>query len=183
MFERFGAHVKKQVMQLRYYGDPILRRRAAEVRVFDEELREEAEAMVETMFRENGVGLAAPQVGLDKRLLVALTMETPEDNEADPIVMVNPRVVHRSRETWLFEEGCLSIPGIRGNVTRPDRVTVEFQDLEGETYTVEAEAMFARILQHEIDHLDGRLFIDYLSAADKTLIKPQLRKIAEKNER
>ena len=170
--------MEKIKFSLRYYGDPILRRRAGDVARFDDALRAEAEAMVETMRRENGVGLAAPQVGLDKRLLVALNMETPDDGDAEAIAMVNPEIVERSRETWVFEEGCLSIPGIRGEVTRPAAVTVRFQDLDGETYTVEAEAMFARILQHEIDHLNGKLFVDYLSAAEKALIKPQLRKIA-----
>jgi peptide deformylase len=172
--------VGKTAFRLRYYGDPILRRRAAEVREFGGALHAEAEAMVDTMQRESGVGLAAPQVGLEKRLLVALNMETAEDDDAEAIVMANPEVMHRSRETWVMEEGCLSIPGIRGDVTRPERVTVRFQDLDGETYTVEAEGMFARILQHEIDHLDGKLFIDYLSAAEKTLLKPRLRKLAEK---
>lgn len=167
---------------LRYYGDPILRRRAGDVRVFDETLRGQAMAMVETMRRENGVGLAAPQVGLDRRLLIALDMDTPEDEAAEPVAMVNPVILSRSRETWVFEEGCLSIPGIRGDVTRPEKITVRYQDLDGVTRTVEAEAMFARILQHEIDHLEGKLFIDYLSAADKALIKPQLRKIAALNE-
>jgi peptide deformylase len=172
--------VGKLNFRLRYYGDPILRRRAGEVCEFGTSLREQADAMVETMERENGVGLAAPQVGLEKRLLVALTMETVDDSDAEPIAMTNPEIVHRSRDTNVLEEGCLSIPGVRGEVTRPDRVTVRFQDLDGETYTMEAEGMFARILQHEIDHLDGRLFIDYLSTAEKALLKPRLKKIAER---
>ncbi len=165
---------------LRYYGDPILRKRAAEVRAFDDELREEAEGMIDAMRDEAGVGLAAPQVGLEKRLLVALQMETPEDSDADPIVMINPEIIERSPETWEFEEGCLSIPGIRGDVTRPAAVTVRYQDVHGRTHTVQAEAMFARVVQHEIDHLDGKLFIDYLSTGEKTLLKPRLKKIAEK---
>ena len=167
-------------LQLRYYGDPILRKRASEVRLFGAELREEAEAMVDTMHDEAGVGLAAPQVGLEKRILVALIMETPEDSDAEAVVMVNPEIVERSPDTWEFEEGCLSIPGIRGDVTRPASVTVRYQDVDGKTHTVRAEAMFARVVQHEIDHLDGKLFIDYLSTAEKTLLKPRLRKIAEK---
>jgi peptide deformylase len=82
----------------------------------------------------------------------------------------------------VYEEGCLSIPGIRGDITRPEKITVRYQDLDGATRTVEAEAMFGRILQHEIDHLEGKLFIDYLSAADKLLLRPRLRKIAALNE-
>jgi peptide deformylase len=171
----------KLVFRLRYYGDPILRRRAAEVREFGAPLRDEAEAMIDAMRRESGVGLAAPQVGLDKRLLVALKMRDADDNEADPVAMVNPEIVDRSRQTWVMEEGCLSIPGIRGEVTRAERVTVRYRDLDGQAGTVEAGGMFARILQHEIDHLDGKLFIDYLSAAEKALLKPRLRKLAEQS--
>ncbi len=167
-------------LQLRYYGDPILRKRASDVHDFDEKLREEAEAMLDTMYHEAGVGLAAPQVGLEKRLLVALRMEDPEDNDAEPIVMVNPEILVRSPETWEYEEGCLSIPGIRGDVTRPESVRVRYQDVSGKTHEIEIDAMFARVVQHEIDHLDGKLFIDYLSMGERTLLKPKLKKIAEK---
>ena len=166
-------------LTLRFYGDPILRRRMPDVEVFDTRLRDEAEAMIDTMERENGVGLAAPQVGLEKRLLIALQMKSPDDSDAPPIVMVNPEILVRSRETWIFEEGCLSIPGIRGDVTRPDRVEVRYRDVSGAEHTLIAEGMFARVLQHEIDHLDGRLFVDYLSSATKTLLKPKLKKMAE----
>lgn len=165
---------------LRYYGDPILRRRAHEVEVFDETLAEEAEGMVETMHRARGIGLAGPQVGLSKRLIIALQMRDPDDDEAEPMVLVNPVVVSRSRETWVLEEGCLSIPGVNGEVTRAVEAVVEYQDVRGEAQRVEASGMFARILLHEIDHLDGRLFIDYLSPTKKSLIKPQLRAIAER---
>jgi peptide deformylase len=167
-------------LTLRYYGDPILRRRMPAVATVDARLREEAEAMLVCMERESGVGLAAPQVALEKRLLVALQMGSPDDSDALPIVMVNPEIIERSRETWVFEEGCLSIPGIRGDVTRPDRIEVRYQDLDGVSHTIVAEGMYARVLQHEIDHLDGRLFIDYLSLAEKMLLKPRLKKMAER---
>jgi len=168
-------------LQLRYYGDPILRKRASDVHDFDERLRQEAEAMLDTMYEEAGVGLAGPQVGLEKRTLVALKMEDPDDNEAEPIVMVNPEILERSQETWVFEEGCLSIPGIRGDVTRPEKVRVRYQDVDGTSHEIEVEDMFARVVQHEIDHLDGKLFIDYLSMGQRTLLKPKLKKIAERN--
>jgi peptide deformylase len=165
---------------MRYYGDPILRKRAPEVHDFDQQLREEAEAMIETMDREAGVGLAALQVGIEKRLLIAVQMKDPDDSDAEPVVMVNPEILERSPETWEYEEGCLSIPGIRGDVTRPERVKVRYQDLDGKSHTIDIEGMFARVVQHEIDHLDGKLFIDYLSTGEKTLLKPRLKKIAEK---
>jgi peptide deformylase len=170
------------VLKLRYFGDPILRRRASEVRVFDASLRETAHEMLESMVREEGVGLAGPQVGLDMRILVALQMREPGDEEADPVVLVNPEILERSHDTWSYEEGCLSIPGIRGDVTRPLTIRVRYQDLEGTEHTFGAEGMFARILQHEIDHLDGKLFIDYLSPAEKALIKTKLRNITKLND-
>lgn len=170
------------MLKLRYYGDPILRRRASDVRTFDDTLRDLGTQMLAAMEREEGVGLAAPQVGLDLRLLAALAMREPGDEDAEPVVMVNPEILERSRETWVYEEGCLSIPGIRGDVTRPERVRVHYQDLDGREHTIDTEGMFARILQHEIDHLNGKLFIDYLSTADKMLIKPRLRGIAKLND-
>jgi len=170
------------VLKLRYYGDPILRRRAMDVQAFDASLRDLASQMLEAMEREEGVGLAAPQVGLDLRLLVALAMREPGDETAEPVVMVNPEILERSHETWVYEEGCLSIPGVRGDVTRPERVRVHYQDLDGTNHTIDVDGMFARILQHEIDHLNGKLFIDYLSTADKLLLKARLRSIAKLND-
>jgi peptide deformylase len=167
-------------LQLRYYGDPILRRHARDVRAFNHRLHEVAEAMIEVMEEEGGVGLAAPQVGIEERVLVARKMDAPDDNDARPVVLVNPEIVERSRETWAFEEGCLSIPGIRGEVTRPERVTVRYRDVDGKSHTIDIEGMFARVVQHEIDHLDGKLFIDYLSSGEKTLLKPRLKRIAER---
>jgi peptide deformylase len=170
------------MLKLRYYGDPILRRRAMDVNTFDASLRDLAAQMLEAMEREEGVGLAAPQVGLDLRLLVALAMREPGDETAEPVMMVNPEILERSHENWVYEEGCLSIPGVRGDVTRPEKVRVRYHDLGGAEHTIDAEGMFARILQHEIDHLNGKLFIDYLSTADKMLLKPKLRQIAKLND-
>lgn len=165
-------------LTLRYYGDAILRGTCDPVEDFDTRLAEEAEAMVETMFRERGIGLAAPQVGLTRRIIVALQMKDVEDDEAAPLVLVNPEVLERSKETWEFEEGCLSIPGVVGRVIRSTEAVVRYQDLDGGEHTITATGMFARILQHEIDHLHGRLFVDYLSSAQKSLVKPELKRIA-----
>lgn len=170
------------VLKLLFYGDPILRRRAADVATFDVSLGEIARDMLEAMVREDGVGLAGPQVGLDMRILTALAMREPGDEEAEAMVFVNPEILERSPDTWVYEEGCLSIPGIRGDVTRPLAIRVRYQDVDGKEHTLDAEGMFARILQHEIDHLNGKLFIDYLSPAEKTLIKPRLRSIAKLND-
>lgn len=168
-------------LNLRFYGDSILRADAADVDVFDDTLAEEARAMIETMQRERGIGLAAPQVGLSKKLIVVLQMKDPDDNDAQPLALVNPEVVERSRETWEFDEGCLSIPGVLARVTRAVEATVRYQDVDGNEHEVRASGMFARVLQHEIDHLSGRLCVDYLSTAQKSLIKSQLKSIAGQN--
>jgi peptide deformylase len=164
--------------KLRYYGDPILRIVCDPVEVFDEHLQAEAAAMIETMYRERGIGLAAPQVGMNKRLIVAIEMEHMDDHDAPAIALVNPEVLERSRETWEYDEGCLSIPGISAPVIRPEEIVVRYQDLKGNEHTITVNGMFARELLHEIDHLNGRMFVDYLSAANKSLIKPELKKIA-----
>lgn len=163
---------------LRYYGDPVLRQRARRVDRFDDQLRDLLASLLATMRREGGIGFAAPQVGESIRAIVARQMASSEDEDAQALVLVNPEVIERSRETWVNEEGCLSLPGIVGDVTRSLSVRVRYQDLEGNEHTCDAEGMFARILLHEIDHLDGRLFIDYLSAAKKSLLKPALKEIA-----
>lgn len=167
-------------LELRYYPDPVLRQTAHPVESFDDELRELACAMVGTMRRERGIGLAAPQVGFRRRLIVALQMKMPDDTEVDSLVLVNPRVVATGGELWSYEEGCLSIPGINAVVLRPTRVEVEYQDLDGEVQRVEDDSILGRILLHEIDHLDGKLFIDYLSSAQKSLLKSQLKDLARR---
>ncbi len=166
-------------LSLRIYPDPILRQAAEEITTFDGDARRLAEAMIASMFREAGIGLAAPQVGHSQRLIIALEMKDTNDVNADSSVLLNPKVVSSSSELWTYEEGCLSIPGVTAPVLRPVAVEVEYQDLGGETRSMATEGMYARILQHEIDHLNGRLFIDYLSSAQKSLVKTQLKKLAE----
>jgi len=168
-------------LSLRIYPDPILRQVAEQVTTFDGEARRLADAMVASMYREAGIGLAAPQVGYSLQLIIALEMKDTDDVNAEPTVLLNPRVVSASSELWTYEEGCLSIPGVAAPVLRPVAVEVEYDDLDGNAQTMAAEGMYARIVQHEIDHLNGRLFIDYLSSAQKSLVKPQLRTLAERH--
>lgn len=167
---------------IRYYGDPVLRMRAKRVDKFDKDLRELAEAMVEKMHDARGIGLAAPQVGESIRLIVAMSMSDLDDENAKAFVLVNPEILERSGKPWEYEEGCLSIPGIVGNLTRPEHIRVGYQDLDGNSQFLDVEGMFARILFHEIDHLDGKLFIDYFSTAQKSLIKSKLKEIRALNE-
>ncbi len=168
---------------LRYYGDPVLRETGKPIDVFDDELREFAESMIETMRIERGIGLAAPQVGESIRLIVALAMEDIDDDDAPAMVLVNPKVVEKSKETWSFEEGCLSIPGITASVLRAREVEIEYQDLDGNTQTIRNNKLFGRILQHEIDHINGVLFIDYLSSAQKSILKNKLKQISQSEHR
>lgn len=166
-------------LKLRIYGDPILRQTAECVEVFDKGLSELAEGMISIMLSEKGIGLAAPQVGVSRRLIVALKMKDPDDTGAPPLVLVNPEVVTRSNDTWIFEEGCLSVPGVSAPVVRSRETEVRYHDLSGREQSISGEGIFGRILLHEIDHLDGRLFIDYLSSARKSLVKSKLKNLTQ----
>ncbi|MBM3321627.1 MAG: peptide deformylase [Candidatus Eisenbacteria bacterium] len=164
---------------IRLYGDPILRGHAREVEHFDEDLRAFAEEMIESMRAGEGIGLAAPQVGRSIRLIVVEAEAVGEDVE-EPRVLVNPEIVALSKERTLFEEGCLSIPGVRADVERPDAITIRFRTTDGKTAKERAEGLYARVLQHEIDHLNGKLFIDHLGMAERNLLRKKLREIRER---
>jgi len=163
---------------VRVIGDPILREIAKPVEVFDLELREFAESMIRTMREENGIGLAAPQVGVGKRLIVGIHMQDFDDYDSPEMVLVNPEAVRVSKETWSYDEGCLSVPGISAMVVRPEEVEVNYQDLDGNSHSITGTMLFGRILLHEIDHLNGKLFVDYLSSAQRSLIKTRLKNIS-----
>ena len=140
------------IRNLRYEGDPILRKTSKEVKEVTPKIRELIDDMLETMYEANGVGLAAPQVGVLKRIVVI-------DVGEGPLVMVNPQVVKTSG-SQTGDEGCLSVPGKAGTVTRPDEVTVSFMGEDGEWYELEGRELLARAICHECDHLDGKLYID-----------------------
>ncbi len=167
-------------LRIRIYGDDILRAESAEVEKFDGELGELIEKMVETMIVEDGVGLAAPQVGVSRRIAVV----NPDPQNPDTLLtLVNPRIRSCSDETDCVEEGCLSVPGIRGRVERPIAIEVEYQDRHGGKHCVKVVGLVSRIMQHEVDHLDGVLFVDRLSFGRKTLVKGRLRDLARKGKR
>lgn len=156
----------------------ILRKKAAPVESFDQELRDLAEGMIETMRLEEGIGLAAPQIGESIRLLVIEGSVIGENEE--PRVYVNPVIEEFSRSKDVYEEGCLSIPDIRCDVERPLELTVRYQNLNGDDMEEEADELLARVLQHEVDHLDGILFIDRISIARRALLRKKLRDIEKK---
>ena len=167
-------------MKIRIYGDKVLRAKSETVNEFGRELSPIFEEMVEAMISEGGVGLAAPQVGISRRL--AIVNPEPESKET-LIKLINPSIISASSELDTLEEGCLSIPDIRGDVKRTFTVNVRYQDEEGREQHLAAEGLLARIIQHEIDHLNGVLFIDHLSLAKKALIKPHLRSLMNRSDR
>jgi peptide deformylase len=162
---------------IRIYGDDVLRGDNNDVEEFGEELEDLVKKMVETMIVEEGVGLAAPQVGVSRRIAVV----NPDPQNPDTLLtLVNPRILDCSDETECVEEGCLSVPGVRGKVERPIVIEVEYQDMRGEKHCVKVDGLVSRIIQHEMDHLDGVLFVDRLSFGRKTLVKGRLRELARR---
>ncbi|MEM9715724.1 MAG: peptide deformylase [Pseudomonadota bacterium] len=157
------------------HPDPRLKTKCVDVTDFDDALKAFSEDMLETMYDAPGIGLAAPQVGVTKRVLVMDC--TAKDDDPDPMVLVNPKVIAASEEMSVYEEGCLSIPEQFDNVERPAEVTVEFQDLSGQTVTRDFDGLWATCVQHEIDHLDGKLFIDYLSRMKRGMITRKMQKL------
>ena len=161
------------------YGDPILEKPTATIKKFDEELEQLAEDMFASMYAASGVGLAAPQIGLGMR--IAVVDVTSGKNPEAKIVLVNPEVIHGEGEKR-EEEGCLSIPGFRGYVVRPQFVTVRAQNAKGETFEMRGEELLARAFCHEIDHLNGILFIQHLSMLKRDLIKRKIKKLRKQGE-
>ncbi|HBR10453.1 peptide deformylase [Candidatus Bipolaricaulota bacterium] len=168
-------------MEIRKYGDAILRRKALPIKNIggtepwnDGEVQEIVELMVEAMLRADGVGIAAPQIGIAKRVII---LNLPDRLHA----IVNPEIVWASEDEEPAFEGCLSIPAVRAEIIRKRAVKVKGFDLQGQELIIDAEGDVARVVQHEIDHLDGILFIDYLSKAKRTsLLKEYYRKLNQK---
>ena len=158
------------VLNVRRYGDPVLRRRAAPVDAVTPQIRRLAGDMVDTMYDEVGIGLAAPQVGVSVRLMVV-----GDEEGRGAQVLVNPAITNQGG-TVTAEEGCLSLPGIFAQVTRSEWVTLEAQDLEGKPVAITARGLRSRVFQHEIDHLDGVLFIDRLEPVLRDRIKRRIKK-------
>jgi peptide deformylase len=157
--------------------DPILRKASAPMERVDEEVRRLADDMLETMYAAPGVGLAAVQVGVPRRLVV---LDTAKDEEPRrPLVLINPEIVTRGEEMHAHEEGCLSIPDVRIEIERPSLVMVRHLDREGKPRELTAEGLLATAIQHEIDHLNGKLIIDFLSRLKRDMIVRKFRKQAK----
>lgn len=172
------------LLKIYTFPEPVLRQKAQPVTEFNSDLEKLAQDMLETMYDAPGVGLAANQVGITKRILVIDTdysIEGDEDAEIrhyvnqNPRIIVNPDIIEKSGKI-LFKEGCLSVPGFTEEVQRFDRATLRYQDLKGQTQELQTEGLLAVAIQHEIDHLDGKLFIDRLSMVKRGMIKGKIKK-------
>jgi peptide deformylase len=167
------------------YGHPVLRKVAENISPDFPRLGEIIEGLYETMYAAHGVGIAAPQVGLSIRLFVVdgTPMER-EGREMEELkgwkkIFINPQIVEETGEEWAFEEGCLSIPDIREDVMRPNKVRLRYQDENFQTHEEEFDGLKARVIQHEYDHLEGVLFVDHISAFRKTRIRARLGRISK----
>lgn len=161
------------------YGDAVLEKPGAAVNIFDAELEELAEDMFASMYAAQGVGLAAPQIG--KSLRIAVVDVTGGKNPEAKIVLANPEIIHAEGEVR-EEEGCLSIPGFRGYVLRPQFVTIKARNAKGEEFEIRGENLLARAFCHEIDHLHGILFLQHLSMLKRDLIKRKIKKLRKQGE-
>ena len=163
------------VREIVLLGDPILRERAAEVEDFDEALGDLVRDMFLTMAAAEGAGLAAPQIGISRRVLVADVSSEEEPNGR--VALVNPTILEVGGEEDRASEGCLSVPGVSEVVSRPDRILMEGFDPRGDPMRIEATGLLSRVLQHEVDHLNGVLFFDRISALKKRMLLKKYRKL------
>ena len=160
------------LLHILQYPHPGLREKAQPISVFEKSITILANNMLETMYEAPGIGLAATQVNVAKQLIVIDT----SDNKDSPLIIINPKIIEKSGDS-VYEEGCLSFPGIYANVTRAETLTLEYQDVEGKTLRLEADDLLATCIQHEIDHLEGKVFVDYLSPLKRNRIRKQLQKM------
>ncbi len=162
------------ILEILTYPNPVLRKKATPVTEFGDELKSLVKSMAETMYDAPGVGLAAPQVGVSIRLVVIDV--TPKDEDHNLIVLANPEIIESEGEA-IEEEGCLSLPELNANVKRAVHIKVKAQDIDGKAIEFAAEDWFARVIQHELDHLDGTLFLDKISVLKRAMYKKKRKKI------
>jgi peptide deformylase len=161
------------------YGDPVLKKQAEDIEKGSLDVKALAADMFETMYAASGVGLAAPQIGKSIRMFVVDGEPMDDELKEFKKVFINPEILEESGEEWAFEEGCLSIPGIRADVYRAEKVKIRYFDEEWQEHTEEFDGLAARIIQHEYDHIEGVLFTDYLSGLKKRLMQSKLQNISK----
>ncbi|MCB5245568.1 MAG: peptide deformylase [Candidatus Cloacimonadaceae bacterium] len=167
---------KPKLLPIHIYGDKVLRLKCEEVQVIDENISQFAEDLIATMYQWDGVGLAAPQVGVNKRIIVIDAERKDNPKKQSPLVMINPIIEESSGETET-EEGCISIPDIYAKVVRPSNITVSYTDIKNEQHRIKLSGYPAVIVQHECDHLDGILFTDHLSTIARLKIRNKLKEL------
>ena len=166
------------VKKILLYPDPLLLMRSAKIDIFDKNLVNLAKDLIDTMYDADGVGLAAPQIGINKRIFV---MDCSSENEEkDCRVVINPEIEHASEELGSYKEGCLSIPGITEEISRPKVIKVLYQDVNGVLQRDTYDDLWSICFQHELDHLNGKLFIDHLRPMKKILVKNKMKKSSKK---
>jgi len=171
----FFVYLLPMIYPIVAYGDPVLKKMGRDIEKGSLDVKKLAEDMFATMYNANGVGLAAPQIGLDIRMFVVDAEGFDEEKyKGFKKVFINPTILEEEGEEWAYEEGCLSIPGIRGDVFRQEKIKIHYFDENWNEFTEEYDDMKARVIQHEYDHIEGRLFVDYLSGLKKQLIKNKL---------
>ena len=169
------------LLKIHNFPDPILRQKALPVTDFDRSLSDTAQSMLETMYLSSGIGLAAVQVGILKQILVIdLNSGEKDISLREPHIFVNPKIKNKYGST-VSEEGCLSVIDFRGDIERAEKISVEYQDVKGKIHQMEANEMMSICLQHEIDHLNGILFIDHLPVLKQKMVKKKLTKLAMVN--
>lgn len=162
------------------YGHPVLKKQAQDIEKDDIDVQQLAEDMFETMHNAQGIGLAAPQIGKSLRMFIADASPLEDEEIGDwKQVFINPEIIEETGDDWAFEEGCLSIPTIREDVMRPEKLKITYFDENWEEHTEEFDGMQARIIQHEYDHIEGILFTDHLTAFKKRLLKSKLTNISK----
>ena len=161
--------------------DPVLRRKSAAVEQVDDDLRALLDAMLETMYEAPGIGLAGIQVGVPKRIITIDT--TRDEGPREPLYLINPEILTLSDDRSIYEEGCLSIPDYFAEIERPATVRVRYVDYDGKLQEMQADELLSTVIQHEIDHLDGVLFVDYLSKLKRDLVIRKFTKAARLDER
>jgi peptide deformylase len=174
------AYFCAMILPIVQYGDAILRKKCADIKADYPDLKKLIENMFETMYAASGVGLAAPQVGLPIRLFVVDAEPMDEENlKGFKKVFINARIVKEDGEKWTYNEGCLSIPSIREDVNRNEIIHIEYFDEDFNKYKETYDGKVARVIQHELDHTDGKLFIDYLTPLKKEMLKGKLSDISK----
>ena len=174
-------------LQIYVAPHPVLKKVAEPVQEITDETRKFIDDMIDTMYLYDGIGLAAPQVGVSKRILVIdleqnLETENPLDRRGNPLVFINPEIIWESEDLRCYREGCLSLPDQYADVERPDKVKVKFLDYNGEAQEIEGDELLSTAIQHEIDHLNGVLFVDHLSKLKKDRVMKKLKKFVKNHD-